>query len=95
MDNETLLLNHLDQPLRFLGIKKDEAFAFMGPLFFGFFIGYNGTGLLAALGILSLYRSFKKRNKGSTLLHAFYWHFPTSRKAMKLYIPSHLREFIG
>ena len=95
MENETILLNHLDKPLRFLGINKDEVFTFMGPLFVGFSLGYNGTGLLAAISLLALYRSLKKKNEGAHLIHALYWYFPTSRKAMKLYIPSHLREFIG
>ena len=95
MESEHILLNRLDQPLRFLGINKDEAFTFMGPLMIGFCMGYNTTGLMAAITLLAAYRSFKKRNEGASLLHALYWHFPTSRKSMKLYVPSYIREFIG
>jgi type IV conjugative transfer system protein TraL len=95
MENENRLLNRLDQPLRFLGVNKDEAFAFMGPIMMGFFAGYPASGFMAAVGSLSLYRSFKKRNEGSALIHALYWHFPTSQKALKLYVPSHVREYIG
>ena len=95
MEAENYLLNRLDHPLRFLGVNKDEAFAFIGPVMMGFLTGYPTTGVMAAVGTLSLYRAFKKQNEGSSLIHAFYWHFPTSRKAMKLYVPSNVREFIG
>ena len=95
MEAENFLLNRLDQPLRFLGVNKDEAFAFIGPVMMGFCTGYPTTGVMSALGILSLYRAFKKHNEGSSLIHAIYWQFPTSRKAMKLYVPSYVREYIG
>jgi type IV conjugative transfer system protein TraL len=95
MDTEHYLLNRLDHPVRFLGINKDEAFAFIGPLMMGFCTGYPTTGFISGVALLSLYRAFKKKNEGSSLIHAIYWHFPTSRKAMKLYVPSHVREYIG
>lgn len=95
MEQENILLNRLDQPLRFLGVNKDEAFTFMGPLLMGFSMGYNGTGAAVGVSLLALYRAFKKRNEGSSLIHALYWHFPTSKKAMKFYVPSYIREFIG
>ncbi len=92
---ENLLFNRLDQPLRFLGVNKDEAFTLMGPLLMGFFMGYAITGVALGIGLLSLYRSLKKQNEGSTLLHALYWYLPSSKYAMKLYVPSHVREYIG
>lgn len=95
MDDDYLLLNRLDQPLRFLGVNKDEAASFMLPLMGGFIMGYNGLGVLMGVCSISLYRAFKKRNEGANLLHALYWHFPTSRCFMKLYAPSHFREFVG
>lgn len=95
MDNENRLLNRLDQPLRFLGINKDEAFSFLMPILAGFFTGHPIAGFITAVCVLSAYRSFKKRNEGAALIHAIYWHFPTSRKALKLYVPSHVREYIG
>ena len=67
MEQENTLLNRLDQPLRFLGINKDEAFAFIGPIMAGFCTGYNVTGFLSAVCLLSGYRAFKKHNEGSTL----------------------------
>ncbi len=93
--NENMLLNRLDQPLRFLGINKDEALALMGPILIGFFIGYIITCVIIGVGFLSFYRALKKRNEGATLIHALYWYLPSSRRAMKLYVPSHIREYIG
>jgi len=40
MEQENFLLNRLDKPLRFLGINKDEALIFIGPLLIGFCTGY-------------------------------------------------------
>lgn len=93
--NENYLLNRLDHPLRFLGVNKDEALAFMGPTVLGFFMGYIITGLGLGILFLSVYRVIKKRNEGATLLHALYWHLPTSRRSFKIYVPSHIREYIA
>ncbi len=95
MEQENYLLNRLDKPLRFLGINKDEAFTFIGPVIIGFYAGWNVTGVVGGLGLLSVYRAFKKKNEGASLLHALYWHLPTSKRTMKLYVPSHIREVIG
>lgn len=92
---ENFLLNRLDKPLRFLGINKDEALIVIIPLFGGLFIGWIIVGFLVGIGALSLLRAVKKQNEGSTLIHALYWHLPTPRKALKLPVPSHIREMIG
>lgn len=93
--NENFLLNRLDKPLRFLGVNKDEVFALMAPLFGGLFMGWITSGFLAGVLTLSILRVLKKRNEGSSLLHAFYWHLPVHGKVMKLPVPSHIREYIG
>ncbi|OJW46254.1 MAG: type IV conjugative transfer system protein TraL [Alphaproteobacteria bacterium 41-28] len=93
--NENTLLNRLDQPLRFLGINKDEAFTMMGPVVMGFFMGYILSGIVIGIGLLSGFRALKKRNEGAAVIHALYWHMPTTRRSMKLYVPSHIREYIG
>jgi type IV conjugative transfer system protein TraL len=93
--NENYLLNRLDKPLRFLGINKDEALMVMIPLFGGLFMGWIISGFLVGIGALSLLRTIKKQNEGSTLIHALYWHLPTPKKGMKLSVPSHVRETIG
>lgn len=93
--NENFLLNRLDKPLRFLGINKDEVLVVALPLFGGLFIGWIISGFLMGVGALSLVRTIKKQNEGSALIHALYWHFPTPKKAMKLPVPSYIREIIG
>jgi type IV conjugative transfer system protein TraL len=93
--NENFLLNRLDKPLRFLGVNKDEAFIVILPLFGGLFMGWIVCGFLVGVGGLSGLRAIKKKNEGSTLIHALYWHLPTPKKMMKLPVPSHIREMIG
>ena len=93
--NENFLLNRLDKPLRFLGINKDEVLVVALPLFGGLFIGWIISGFLMGVGALSLVRTIKKQNEGSALIHALYWHLPTPKKAMKLPVPSYVRETIG
>jgi type IV conjugative transfer system protein TraL len=93
--NENYILNRLDQPLRFLGINKDEALVFLAPLLMSIYLGWLISGFLLGTGALSLIRYLKKRNEGATLLSAMYWYLPSPKKSMKLFIPSHRREFIG
>jgi hypothetical protein len=64
--NENFLLNRLDKPLRFLGINKDEALVVVIPLFGGLFMGWIVSGFLVGIGALSLLRTIKKQNEGST-----------------------------
>lgn len=93
--SENYLLNRLDKPLRFLGVNKDEVFALMIPLLGGLFMGWVITGFLLGSGSLSFLRMLKKRNEGSTLIHAMYWHLPSHERSLKLPVPSHIREYIG
>src|SRR5260221_6412691 len=93
--SENYLLNRLDKPLRFLGVNKDEVFALMVPLFGGLFMGWIITGFILGISILSLLRMLKKKNKGSSLIHATYWYLPSYKKSLNLPVPSHVREYIG
>lgn len=93
--SENYILNRLDKPLRFLGVNKDEAFALVGPLFGGLFMGWVVTGFLFGMGSLSLLRMLKKRNEGSTLIHAMYWYLPSHERALRMPVPSHVREYIS
>ena len=93
--SEHLLLNHLDKPLRFLGVHKDEALVMMVPFIGGATMGWILSGFLMGVGTLSLLRSLKKKNQGSSLTHTAYWYLPSSQRSMKIYIPSHIREWVG
>lgn len=96
MDTEqSLLLNHLDRPLRLMGVYKDEALALMIPIFIGFFSGYGLVGFISGIGFVSLLKMVKKQNEGAHLIQAIYWYLPTSKNNMKLYIPSYIREYVG
>lgn len=92
---ENYILNRLDQPLTFLGINKDEALAFLAPLLFSIYLGWIISGFLLGTLSLSMIRTLKKRNEGATLLSAMYWNLPSPNKSMKLFVPSHIREYIG
>ena len=93
--SENYILNRLDQPLRFLGINKDEALALMGPILFSLYCGWILTGMVVGALALTGLRSLKKHNEGATLVHAIYWYLPASKKAMKLPALSHIREYVG
>ena len=58
-------------------------------------MGWIIFGFMAGVCSLSALRALKKRNEGASLIHAVYWHLPSSPKFMKLYVPSHVREYIG
>ena len=92
---ETLLLNRLDQPLRFLGINKDEAFTLLVPLIGGLYMGWILSGVSLGMGSLLALRALKKQNEGASLVHALYWYFPTTRRTLKLLVYSHIREYLG
>lgn len=94
-EKENMLLNRLDQPLRFLGVHKDEAIVLILPLLGGLFLGWIVCGFCCGIGLLSALRALKAKNEGSSLIHALYWHLPTPRKLLKLNVPSHIREYIA
>ena len=95
LEKENILLNRLDQPLRFLGIHKDEAVALMVPILGGLFLGWVLCGFCCGIGLLTVLRTLKAKNEGSSLIHAMYWHLPTPRKMLKLSVPSYVREYIA
>lgn len=89
------LLNYLDKPARFLFFTLDEFSALGGPVFAGMVLGWTGSGCL--LGLLSYIglRALKRSVGGGALRHALYWYLPTSKRHHKVWIPSHIREYIG
>ena len=89
------LLNYLDQPSRFLFFTMDEFIALASPLLTGMILGWMITGFIGSLCGYGILKFLKSKFKGGTLRHAMYWYLPTSRKQMKVYIPSYVREYIS
>src|SRR5260221_14168619 len=94
-EKENMLLNRLDQPLRFLGVHKDEAIVLILPLLGGLFLGWVLCGFCSGIGLLSALRALKAKNEGASLVHALDLHLPTPGKLLKLNVPSYLREYIA
>lgn len=95
MDPRHILLNHLDQPVRFLYFTLDEAAAILGSFLLGGIINRPLIGLTVGAFIAMILNKLKKFNQDCNITQMFYWYLPTSKHAYKLYIPSHIREFLG
>jgi conjugal transfer pilus assembly protein TraL len=93
--DQHIILQHLDDPLRFLNWTIDEASAFGLPIFFGIAVDYPLYGV--AVAIISFFglKSLKKRFGLESLKHALYWHLPRSKKKLPQTPSSHIREYIG
>ena len=89
------LLNYLDQPARLLFFTVDEFLILLAPLMMGFWFMWALTGLAFSAGGYVALRLVKKRLGGGQVREGLYWHLPTSRRQMKLWIPSCVREFTG
>lgn len=95
MEQNHVLLNHLDQPVRFLYFTLDEAFALLGSFLLGGIINRLLCGLIFGIVAAIALNKIKKINQDCNITQMFYWYLPTSRSAYRLYIPSHIREFLG
>lgn len=96
MNRDThFLLNYLDQPWRLLFLTVDEVLILAFPLVLGFWHFEAFWGLAGAGVGFSGARFLKKRFGKGNFPAALYWHLPTSRRHMALFLPSHVREFIG
>ena len=91
--NKHTLLNHLDQPARFLFFTIDEFLALIVPLLLGLGLGWAFTGMCISLSLFYLVKTLKKVVGGGALRHLAYWYLPTSPKYMRIYIPSYVREW--
>ncbi len=93
--DQHIILQHLDDPLRFLHWTIDEAVAIVGPIMFCFAIDYPIYGLISGGGCLYGLKTLKKRFGLESLKHALYWYLPKSKKKLPTIPPSHIREYIG
>ncbi len=61
MDQNHILLNHLDKPARFLFFTIDEFLCLAAPTFGGMVLQWVTTGFLSGLILYSLIRALKKQ----------------------------------
>jgi conjugal transfer pilus assembly protein TraL len=95
MEQNHILLNYLDRPVRFLYFTADEAFSLIGAFLLGGIINRPLSGLLIGMGIALGLNKLKKFNQDCNITQIFYWYMPTSKSAYHIFIPSYLREFLG
>jgi type IV conjugative transfer system protein TraL len=95
MSQDYYLLNHLDDPMRFLFFTIDEFLAIGVPLFVGICVNEMIWGAIIGLGLYQILKFIKRTFKGASLRQLAYWFLPTNKKTLKILVPSNLREFLG
>ena len=95
MSSDYYLLNHLDDPMRFLFFTIDEFLVLAVPLFVGMFVNKMLWGALVSLLLYQALKWIKATFKGAGLRQLGYWFLPSKDKTLKIYIPSYYREFQG
>jgi len=95
VENETVLLNHLDKPAKLFGFPADELGVFIIAFFGGIFSDWIIMGFSLGVGLTYALRLIKKRQSGRSMNAAIYWHMGLPKSMMKLYVPSHVREWVG
>lgn len=94
MEQNHVLLNHLDKPARFLFFTLDEFLCLSAPTFAGMVMQWLTTGFLVGLGLYFGMRALKKQFPHGSLRKIFYWYLPNGHKAFDIQIPSHIREWL-
>ena len=93
MHYRTVLLNYLDEPVKFLLWTFPEIISFVIPLFTCLFLGSLIMGCLIGLLLFFLYR-FIRQKVGHGGVKAFlYWYLPTPTSSICM--PSYQREWIA
>ncbi len=86
---------HLDDAPKFLLWDIDEAFAFIGPLFFSVMIGKGLLGLFLAFGIYKAWKKVKGSGGQNLIKCLIYWYYPKSILGLKKTPDSSIKNFIG
>ena len=95
MEPKHILLNHLDQPVRFLYFTLDEAIVLLGSFLLGGIVNKPLIGIIIGVLLAVILNKIKKFNDNCNITQMFYWYLPTSTKAYRLCLPSYIREFLG
>jgi type IV conjugative transfer system protein TraL len=94
MEQNHVLLNHLDKPARFLFFTLDEFVCLGVPTFTGMVMQWLTTGFLAGLCFYFGLRALKKQFPYGSLRKILYWYLPNGHKAFRIKIPSDIREWV-
>jgi conjugal transfer pilus assembly protein TraL len=95
MSQNYYLLNHLDDPMRFLFFTMDEFVVLAGPLLIGMLVNQMLSGALISLVLYKILKFIKNVAKGVGLRQLAYWFLPIKEKTFKIYVPAYCREFQG
>ena len=95
MKDDYYLLNHLDEPVRFLFFTFSEFIVLLIPFMFGLFMDRMMFGLITGIVLYQLLRLIGKSFGGATLRQIAYWFLPTAKNMMQLNIPTCIRELQG
>ena len=95
MNQDYYLLNHLDEPVRFLFFTIGEFIVMLVPFMIGMFIDQMIFGLIIGFALYQLLKLIGRSFFGANLRQIAYWFLPTSKKMLQLNIPSYIRELQG
>jgi len=90
-----VILNYLDQPLKFFIWPAKTVGAVLGPVGLFILLGKPIWGVAISLIMAFAIREYKRRFGAGSLIGLAYWVLPHRRKEMPMTPPSHIREFIG
>lgn len=89
----------LDHPTLFPIWTKGETLCVSIPMLLLWFIFKDAKGVLlgAMLGVtlFKYFRGFKSKNGEHVLPRLCYWYFPKEISMVKMFPPSHIREYVG
>ena len=84
MNPDPYLLNHLDDPLRFLFFTPDELLCLAGPLLAGMAVGQMLWGALCGLVLYKAIQWIKSRFEDVRLRQLAYWFLPAKTRLVKV-----------
>jgi conjugal transfer pilus assembly protein TraL len=94
MYTNNYLLNYLDAPTKIVFFTIDEFLMLLCPLIIGCIAGQSLLGMIIAIFGFRFLKQMKANNHVA-MMQIVYWYFPLNKKALKLYVPSHIREYIA
>ena len=94
-ESKNLILDCASKPNKILLLEGGEIVGLFMPLFLFAVMKHFVLGVIVGVGLCCMLKWFKKRFGASALVRLAYWYLPTPRRRFRIYIPSHVREYIG